>query len=431
MSVEALRVNDGVEWVSSSGAPSIGSLSAVDVADTVLAAAARRRTAAVIIETGSRGHVLSVAGEGHTRCIAELPPLLADGVVARLALLADLDLTVPGEQLGRIRFGIDAGVTELIVAVRIQADGLGAEVRRIVGVDETASISPPPSVRAGRGTIGAYRLEGELGRGGAGIVYRAVHEALGRCVAIKVLHKDKAHRGEDAFRFVREARAASRIRHPAVVEVLDFGSLSDDRAFLVMELVDGQTLRQHLAQGALDPKRAVRIAEQVAEGLEAAHRAGVIHRDVKPENIFLVAGGKVKLGDFGAAKLKDLTPSDTDSGHFLATPCYMSPEVATAKPTDERSDLYSLGCVLFEMMVGKPPFLGASYYEVMAKHVNAPVPPLSSPHGQVPEILERIVQRSMAKRVEERYQAAREMAVDLRRATIILGRTGWRRWLPT
>ena len=427
----SLSVGGGADGMSRRATESPEQVSVVDVADGVLASAVRTRTAAVIIEPTKTGRVVTIVEEGRTRNVAELSPQLGDGIVARLALLADLDLMVPGEQLGRVRIGTASRVTDLLVAVRVGADGLGAEVRRLVGVDDTASILPPPSVRAGRGTIGAYRLNGELGRGGAGVVYRAVHEILGRTVAIKILHKDKAYSGDHAFRFVREARAASRIRHPAVVEVIDFGAISDDRAFLVMELVQGDTLRKALYDGAFEPARAVSITEQLAKGLEAAHRAGVVHRDVKPENIFLVEHGNVKLGDFGAAKLLDGTETDTDSGHFLATPCYMSPEVATARPTDARSDLYSLGCVLFEMLVGTPPFDGHSYYEIMAKHVNAPLPPILSPHGHLPEIVEQIVKRSMAKRVEERYQRAQEMASDLARASAILERKGWRRWLPS
>jgi serine/threonine-protein kinase len=233
-------------------------------------------------------------------------------------------------------------------------------------------------------------------------------------------------------RFVREARAASRVHHPGIVDVIDFGSLPDGRAFLVMERIDGETLEQIIdGSGAMDPARAVTIARRIATALDAAHGAGVVHRDLKPSNVFVLADDAIKLADFGAAKMIDSTsPAETQKGQIFGTPYYMSPEHARGLATDRRTDVYSLGCVLYEMLTGTVPFDGPTVMDILTKHIMEPLSPMQT-MVPIPDVLERTVSRALAKRVEERYQTAAEMGADLDRAAAALGRTGWRRWLPT
>ena len=370
---------------------------------------------------------------------------VGDAVIARIALLAQLDVASPEQQLGTLRVRAGTIDGEFLVIVRMTSDGLAAEIRRMAGSDSAGASTPamgsPPAGRDSATVsgirVGVYRIHREVGRGGMGVVYRAEHEALGKPVAIKVLYADMARDPETAARFVREARAASRARHPGIVDVTDFGTLPDGRAFLVMELIEGVTLDSVLNAGALPAQRAVGIARQIAAALEAAHAAGVVHRDLKPANVFVAGDDQIKIVDFGAAKVVQgatpagpLRPSDTQKGSVLGTPHYMSPEHARGLMTDRRTDVYALGCVLYEMLSGAVPYDGENAVDVLTKHITAPVPPVDSPHGPVPEILERTVARAMAKRVEERYQTAREMLGDLDRAQAALARSGWRKWLP-
>jgi serine/threonine-protein kinase len=416
----------------------VAAATAVEIADLLLAAVARGRTSAILLEPTGPLHAVSIErGTGATR-ITTLPSDLGDAVVARLSFVASLDLTA-GEQLARMR--LRAGMTDcqVLVSVRAATDGLSAELRRI---------SPPPDGTGGPALhvspadatrIGPYRLTGELGRGGTGVVYRGEHEVLGKPVAIKILYVEVAADPVASSRFVREARAASRARHPGIVEVIDFGALPDGRAYLVMELIQGKTLEQLLGRGALDPLRAVLLARQIALALEAAHQGGVVHRDLKPANVFVLKEGdadtdpQVKLADFGAAKLdasQAPSPAVTQGNLVFGTPYYMSPEHASGRPTDRRTDLYSLGCVLYELLAGDVPFTGETAFDIMTKQVNDPAPALVSPFGPLPGALERVVQRALAKPLGERYQSAREMASDLESVAGVLRRAGWRKWLP-
>src|SRR5512143_1425675 len=221
--------------------------SAVEVADLLLAAVARGRAGAILLEPAGGEHQVSIERATGTARVASLPPELGDAVVARLAFVASVDLAA-GEQLARVRLRAGAAECQVLVSVRTASDGLSAELRRIspppeVGGGPALHVSPADATR-----IGPYRLCGELGRGGTGVVYRAEHEVLGRPVAIKILYVEVAADPVASSRFVREARAASRARHPGIVEVIDFGALPDGRAYLVMELIKGKTLEQMLAR---------------------------------------------------------------------------------------------------------------------------------------------------------------------------------------
>ncbi|MGW3208932.1 serine/threonine-protein kinase [Streptomyces sp. NPDC001135] len=218
-----------------------------------------------------------------------------------------------------------------------------------------------------------YQLQERLGRGAMGEVWRAADRLLGRPVAVKLLRAEEA---ADAERFRLEARTAGRLNHPNVVGMYDFGS-HHDQLFLVMELVDGWSLAQDRSlRGVLKPQDAAAIAAQTAAGLAAAHRQGVIHRDVKPANVMLTGDRIAKIADFGIARFADEAAGTlTATGRILGTADYLAPERALGRPAQPASDVYSLGCVLYELLTGRPPFRGATSLDVVRQHVDATPPP--------------------------------------------------------
>ena len=413
--------------------PQAAQTSPVVLANAFAGIMLRQHCASVVIEPREHVHVVSIEAGVSTNLLMTLPRWLGDTVVARYAILAGLDIGGMGEQVGRISFRIGAEKVEFLITFRTNSMGLAVELRRVVqAVPEIEVEAVPSQAQPENGDfIGRYRTLGVIGHGGLGIVYRAVHEALERPVAVKVLHASGAHDELATARFLREARAASRARHPGIVEVLDFGQCTDGRSFLVMELVEQPTLEHRLADGAFPLEQAVAVARSISLALGAAHDAGVVHRDLKPSNVFVDDDWNVKLSDFGAAKIVgQVGPELTQEGTTVGTPHYMSPEHARGLPVDRRTDLYALGCVLYEMVSGKPPFEGQTALDVLSQHIGAPPPQPISPHGPVPHALARVIRRGMAKNPGERHQTAAEMIADLQQAAASLGRTGWRRWLP-
>jgi serine/threonine-protein kinase len=275
---------------------------------------------------------------------------------------------------------------------------------------------------------------GHLGAGGMGVVLSGEHVFLARPVAIKLMRDSIAQSSVMVRRFLAEARAASRIVHPNVVEVTDYGVLADGRPYLVMEWVGGQPLDRMLAdRGALPPGPAMRVARAVAEGLVAAHARGVVHNDLKPANIVLLEGSSdqhpaLKIVDFGAASFPSGAAS-VELDEHIGTPAYMSPEQVRGEPTDGRSDVYALGAVLYEMLTGAPPFAG-NIRSVLRAHLTSEPAPPSSPFGAMPSPVTRVVVRALAKRLEQRPQSAVEFMLDLDRALSVLERPSWRKWLP-
>jgi len=269
--------------------------------------------------------------------------------------------------------------------------------------------------------LGSYEVLAPLGAGGMGEVYRARDTRLGREVAIKVLPTELAGDADRLKRFEREARAASSLNHPNIVTVHEVGE-TGGAPYLVMELVEGKTLRELLAAGGLPARRVLEVAAQVAGGLAKAHEAGLVHRDLKPENLMVTKDGFVKVLDFGLARLQrpnekgsqlPTATNVTESGVILGTAGYMSPEQACGDLVDFRSDQFSLGTILYEMLAGKRPFRGGSIPETLAAIIGAEAEPLVVLRPETPPPLRWIVERCLAKDPEERYSATRDLARDL------------------
>lgn len=263
-----------------------------------------------------------------------------------------------------------------------------------------------PQVIAGR-----FRIECEIGTGGMGTVYRATHLGLERPVAVKIIKQEFAGDRDVADRFLREARTMARLRHPHAAMIFDAGNLPDGRHFIIMEFVEGITLSQALSrENRFSAERAVKIAVQICEVLAEAHQLGIIHRDLKPSNIMLNERG-VRVLDFGVAKVlvtpeTTATHATTGSGQIVGTPRYMSPEQCLGQRVGARSDLYSLGVVLYEMLAGRPPFIDALPSAVLVKQAIAPPPPLPQMRPDIPKQLALAVHTLLAKRPEDRPRTA-------------------------
>lgn len=262
--------------------------------------------------------------------------------------------------------------------------------------------------------IGRYEILSTLGQGAMGVVYRATDPLLERTVAIKTISLELSKDEFEEFerRFYREARSAGRLNHPNIVTIHDVGN-NDDIAYMAMEFLEGEELRDILdAGGLLSPDRIAAIASQVADGLAFAHEHGVVHRDIKPSNIMILKNGVVKITDFGIALIP--SSSRTMAGMILGSPKYMSPEQVVGQEVDGRSDIFSLGVVLYEMLTGKPPFSGDNISAIMFRILNEMPTAPGTLRPELPEAFNYIVAKALAKHPDERYQSAGEMAEDLR-----------------
>ena len=322
------------------------------------------------------------------------------------------------------------------------------EEERFCPVDSMVLVEQTDMDRIGT-TVGNYELGAILGRGGMGTVYAGEHVYIGKKVAVKVLHK-RFVRYEDAVkRFLREARAASAINHPNIVDVTDFGPMPDGGVFFVMEYLEGTSLEELIEKtGALPLHRALNVANQLALALAAAHDKGIVHRDLKPDNVMLIRmpGRRdlvksltgdfssndpkhyvvekedeydfVKIFDFGIAKVltpDDLGPTKTQSGAIFGTPEYMSPEAAKGEDVDNRSDIYSLGVILFDMITGRPPFEAEAAADVLSMHITSPPPSprTAAPQLEITEAAEQLIMRTMAKDPKHRHQDMAEFRAEL------------------
>lgn len=274
-------------------------------------------------------------------------------------------------------------------------------------------------------TVGRYRISSLLGKGGMGVVYRATDPTLDRQVALKILPPDLTSQPDRLERFIREAKAASALNHPHLVSIYEIGKEMISGAtihFIAMELVQGSTLRELISNGRIELRRAMLLLSQAAEALAAAHAAGIIHRDLKPENIIVSDGGYAKVLDFGLAKLKvdseghkDTTVvKGTDTGVVMGTVGYMSPEQAQGRVADHRSDIFSLGCVLFEIATGRQAFRGESTIDTLHNIIHARPESLLAYRHDAPQELQRIVSKALEKDPDERYQTMKDLSIDLR-----------------
>jgi eukaryotic-like serine/threonine-protein kinase len=262
---------------------------------------------------------------------------------------------------------------------------------------------------------GRYRIEQELGRGGMAKVFKGTDTVLGREVAIKILAPQFAEDPSFVDRFRREAQAAARLNHPNLVSVYDTGS-DDGMHFIVMEYVEAKTLADYLAGGSrIMPERAIELAEAVCDALTVAHAQGVIHRDIKPGNIMVTRAGEVKVTDFGIARLTSSAETIAQTAAVLGTASYLSPEQAQGQQVDVRTDLYSLGVVLYEMVAGRPPFIGGSAFAVASQHVHEQPVPASKLNPDVTPALDAVIMRALAKNPVNRYGSAQEFRADLER----------------
>ncbi|MEM9489906.1 MAG: serine/threonine-protein kinase, partial [Myxococcota bacterium] len=273
-------------------------------------------------------------------------------------------------------------------------------------------------------TLGSYVITGTLSRGGMGVVYIAKHKLIGRKAAIKVLLPEVSRKPLSVKRFFNEARVTAAIGHPGIVEILDFGYSEDKQAYLVMEFLDGETLRDRLKRcGRMAAHETVAIADHLASALSAAHAQGAVHRDLKPTNIMLVSDPGVRFGerpkilDFGIAKLSDKADDNsyrTRTGMVMGTPSYMSPEQARgAGAVDHRADLYALGCILYTMLCGRPPFIGEGAGEIIGmQQFVEPTPPRAIERS-IPSDIDNLIMRLLAKHPDDRPGSADEVRAVL------------------
>ena len=281
-------------------------------------------------------------------------------------------------------------------------------------------------------TVGSYRIVSKLSIGGMGTVYRAEHKLIGKLAAVKVLHPELSTNREIVNRFFNEAKATTTIKHPGIVEVFDFGYMDSGHAYLVMEFLEGVPLARRLKQkGTMGEGEAAMILRSVCNALAAAHAKGIIHRDLKPDNIFLVpdpespTGERPKILDFGIAKLTEpgLAGEATKTGAVMGTPTYMSPEQCRGTGNvDHRADIYSLGCIFYELVCGRPPFISLGAGELLGAHLFLEPEPLSMHCANISENGEKLVMALLHKKPERRVQTAKELA---QRFTMLTQELGW------
>jgi serine/threonine protein kinase len=413
-------------------------LDPIALADLVLALATRGTADMIFIEPHAESEdtaytIACERGDVHIGSI-EIDGATATAMIARLALIAKLDLASPAASGGIVRTALGTIEAETVVTLRqgatLRADVAALPRRRSSRPTMGEANGPLPGA-----VIGSYRVIERLGEGGMGTVFRAEHVVLGNHRALKVL-RAKLVEGNStaAHRFLREARAAARVHHTNIVEVFDFGYLTDGRPYFVMEILDGESLLDLIDRGPLAPSEAIAIARQLATALAAAHDAGVIHADVTPANAYVTSREPlvVKLLDFGLAELVGETArTDEPSEFVLGTPSYISPEQLRGLPVTDRSDQYSLGAILFEMLSGQPPYVDTDLRKLCMKHVTAPIPEVTSKYGPLPTALTDVITTCLQKAPASRFPGMRALIAALDELERVADRRGWRRFLPT
>lgn len=377
---------------------------------------------------GRGSYQVSIVRDHQVLASSAFDPGLATGVIGRLACIADVDLTSIETTTGVVRITGHGRNRDLVFTL-----AAGAELRAVIRLvpRDLELVAPFEADLSPGQRVGHYRVIEQVGAGGMGSVFRAEHIELGRTCALKVLRQDVRESDPTSeSRLVREGRAASRVRHPHVVDVFDCGVLDDGRPYFVMELLEGRSMRALLEEGALPLPRAIAFARQLGAALAATHECGVIHADVSASNLLVHHSDQVKLIDFGLAELRAPTRTTVVSDVFFGTPCYIAPELVRGLPADERSDQYSFGVLLYEMVSGQPPFDACDPHALCMKHLREVAPMPRSPHGPVPPELKALLERCMAKSPEARFPSMRAVCSELTILARSFERTGWRRLLP-
>lgn len=423
------------------------------VADVTLAAAVRAQADAVYIEPmamADDAYVITLERASQVLTSVAVDAQLGSAVIARLAFLADIDLAAAHASSAVLP--VRSGVREAEVVITIRPGASLCADLMVMGVRGRPAGAGAPIGPARGDVIGQYRVQEFLGEGGMGTVFEVEHIALARRYALKVLRTKVIERDPGAAqKFLREARTAARVRHPNIVDVVDFGHLPDGRPYFVMELLEGQSLADLVVSGPLPPGDVVLIARQLANALAAAHDRGVVHADVTPSNVLVVDGGagatagapggdardgrtgelNVKLVDFGLAELAGEGLRDENPEFVLGTPAYISPEQLRGLAPTDRSDQYGLGAVLFELLTGHPPYHHDDLRTLCMMHLTAPIPVVESPHGPLPSKLADIVTTCLQKTPQARFPGMRALLTALDEIERVTDRRGWRRWLSS
>lgn len=408
----------------------------IKLAEVALGAAIRCGADAVYIEPGEQPEeTYFLTFERAREVLVSLPVEALSGAatIARLAYIADVDVTASSPQSAVVKVRSGTREADVVITIRPGA-GLRADLMVLAKERPAARAMPAVALEENGDSIGHYRTLEWLGEGGMGTVYRVEHAVLGRQYALKVLRSKVIERDATAAqRFVREARAAARVRHPNIVDVFDFDYLSDGRPYFVMELCEGESLAALVNRGPLPVADAVTIARQMAQALAAVHDHGVVHADVTPSNALVVSREPlhVKLLDFGLAAIAGEAFDDEQQDFVLGTPAYISPEQLSGLPATDRSDQYGLGCVIFELLAGRPPYVHDNVRELCMMHVQAPVPAVESPHGPLPAQLAELVTTCLQKSPQQRFPGMRALLAALDDIEKLVDRRGWRKWLSS
>jgi serine/threonine protein kinase len=375
-------------------------------------------------------YMVSMERQGKVIGTASVSAPMGSAIVARMACVCQVALPAEQEATGMARVRFREQETDLVFTASPGDILRGALLLVPRSSTELVQLDSSGDLHAGD-VIGHYRVVSKIAAGGMGVVYRVHHPALHRDFALKVLSDEARGDVRVTEQFLREARAAARLRHVNIVDVCDFGHLVDGRPYSVMELVTGISLADLLVRGPMEVTRAVHIASQLASALAFSHSQGVIHSDVTPTNLLLDNAGdmNVKLVDFGLARFRDEVLVEEASDYVFGTPCYISPERIRGLVADERADQYAAGIVLFEMLTGAPPFQDESLQGLCIKHLSAPVPEMVGFLGPIPRALEEVVRRMLQKNPIARYDSMQDVADALASIERDLARPTWRKWM--
>ena len=403
------------------------------VADVLLAAAVRASADAVYIEPRpDNDDAYGVIFERDTHVIAQctVDATLGAAAIARLAFIASIDLTSPSAASAVTKVRSGDRDADVVITIR-PGNGLRADLVVLKRARPKRAPTQPGATQVGE-VIGNYRIIERLGEGGMGTVFAVEHVVLGRPYALKVLRSPVFARDTTASaRFLREARAAARVRHPNIGDVFDFGHLQDGRPYFVMEKIDGESLADRVALGPFEVNDALIVGRQLADALAAVHDRGVVHADVTPSNALIVGTDPlhVKLIDFGLAAIAGEVSFDENAEFVLGTPAYISPEQLRGLPATDRSDQYGLGCVLFELVTGHPPYMHRDLRELCMMHIDAAIPPVTSSFGPLPSKLSDVITTCLQKSPQQRFPGMHAMLAALDEVERVTERRGWRRWL--